>query len=789
LEVLLEKVFDEAASGQARSTQSDLHSTFAKLGYKAILYLQTCFKGLAFPLDKPLAAEERQQSIKTDLLKFLAREHFVSSSHFKSNNSSSSHAFGLRAEKYPYTRLLLLVDPKATLDTIALGLSSTESSTLNSVLSPGLASNWSDIDGALRNDTPDKQNMIDMLSSIVVPSDGVLDSLSARAPSLVPSFLDFVARYLMDKAVTVRKEIVMMIISRMVSRFVASEDPGRKQLTQKQMLGLFSALPRDSYQPDEALSLIDKADMHRVALLLHQQVASSWYEDDSKDIEVRSVHFQRAIDCYIGDHEDAFRREVFDYVKKECAGLTRRGAMSSQMTLLDALFEKLPSLVRLDPLLSARLVAELFVDDLDHIVNLLESEGGGKTLFRFFRVIISGELMQFDPVAGSVLNLTNQHHEKYLALMAKQHPELVYEYLSTHDNYRPEDCLKLCQKYDIADASAYLLERLGNVSSALQLILQTLESRMMNLKRSIRGMGVDVFRSSGRRVANGRQSTHQSELPSSLIRDVEVVKRILTVALDLCERNSRALSLRSEQGSQLWFNILDRLMNAKGFLRLEKEQPEHAAIIARVVSSLLHLTMQRMVSSVPLNDLVRKISSDSSGSRLGEMREMIDSFIKTYGYELQVFQGASEVFHHDMRNMQTSSRRLALKGNPVRSVGNTPVESGAGADILQLHNRQNVVLSTGHRVGAAFIEVEGASHARRLESGLVSTMSRLRERRMNATGHEIPLMRHTIKGGLNMMTEPELAYLRGECEPVIYGPRPSGILGDAEHRGRLVTFG
>jgi hypothetical protein len=32
---------------------------------------------------------------------------------------------------------------------------------------------------------------------------------------------------------------------------------------------------------------------------------------------------------------------------------------------------------------------------------------------------------------------------------------------------------------ELADASAYLLERMGNVTSALQFILQTLENRMM----------------------------------------------------------------------------------------------------------------------------------------------------------------------------------------------------------------------------------------------------------------------------------------------------------------------
>lgn len=249
----------------------------------------------------------------------------------------------------------------------------------------------------------------------------------------------------------------------------------------------------------------------------------------------------------------------------------------------------------------------------------------------FLQAIVSGDLVQVDPVAGSVINLSMEHHHIYLSLMAKLHPEMVYEYLSTHDNYRTEECLRLCQDHDIADASAYLLERMGNVSSALQLILQTLESRMMGLKRTIRGMGVESarYQSHWLYLYSGGGLRSDRSRPSKQQRDVDGVKRILVVALDVCERNSGTFTSSSEHGSQLWFNVLDRLINAKGFLRLSKEQSDHAKIMSGVLSELLRLTMQRMVSSVPLTDLVRQVTSDHSGSRLGELREMVESLLAT----------------------------------------------------------------------------------------------------------------------------------------------------------------
>ena len=170
------------------------------------------------------------------------------------------------------------------------------------------------------------------------------------------------------------------------------------------------------------------------------------------------------------------------------------------------------------------------------------------------------------------------------------------------------------------------------------------------------------------------------------------------------------------------------------------------------------------------------------------MREMIESFIKTYGFELQVFKGAMGVFQQDVRNMQACNRRLVLEGAPVRSVGGFALGTDVGNGTLHRLARENVVLSTSKAGSAAVIEIEGLSHSKRLESGLLSALSRLRERRLHNLGSSNESRRST-NSGLNMMTSHELAFARGECDPVIYGPRPTGMLGEAEHRGRLVTFG
>lgn len=48
-----------------------------------------------------------------------------------------------------------------------------------------------------------------------------------------------------------------------------------------------------------------------------------------------------------------------------------------------------------------------------------------------------------------------------------------------------EHCLRLCQEYGIRDAAAFLLERVGDVGSALLLTLSDLNEKFAKLEMSV----------------------------------------------------------------------------------------------------------------------------------------------------------------------------------------------------------------------------------------------------------------------------------------------------------------
>jgi hypothetical protein len=58
-----------------------------------------------------------------------------------------------------------------------------------------------------------------------------------------------------------------------------------------------------------------------------------------------------------------------------------------------------------------------------------------------------------------------------------------------------------------------------------------------------------------------------------------------------------------------------------------------------------------MVSSVPLTDLVRKITTDYTGNRLGEFREMIATMLSAFVSEVEVCSGAVKVMQNDVQSL------------------------------------------------------------------------------------------------------------------------------------------
>lgn len=79
-----------------------------------------------------------------------------------------------------------------------------------------------------------------------------------------------------------------------------------------------------------------------------------------------------------------------------------------------------------------------------------------------------------------------------LQLLCQYERRSVLKFLETFESYRVEHCLRLCQEYGIIDAAAFLLERVGDVGSALVLTLSGLNDKFVALDAALETVVTNV---------------------------------------------------------------------------------------------------------------------------------------------------------------------------------------------------------------------------------------------------------------------------------------------------------
>lgn len=264
--------------------------------------------------------------------------------------------------------------------------------------------------------------------------------------------------------------------------------------------------------------------------------------------------------------------------------------------------------------------------------------------------------------------------ERFVRLSCEYEPDGVFPYLESHDSYKVEACLKLCKDFNITDAEAYLLERTGDVTGALTLILQSLEQKLKILKPALRGYNAAT--SSASDVLGGAASSslgrHQQN--DSIIESVPEGRdamQTLEVALAMCQRNS--LRNRDDQAEKLWFTLLDKLLRIQNAVKRAVSSKATTRITTRsggggaqtafqvALNELIRIILERMASSVSLKSILFKITNEHGKGEFGDFRPTIFGMLDTYNYEQNIYQTANGLISVDLYDQVTTLKRAKSK--------------------------------------------------------------------------------------------------------------------------------
>ncbi|KAG2331135.1 hypothetical protein Bca52824_002315 [Brassica carinata] len=676
------------------------------IGYRMLVYLKYCFLGLAFPPGHGTLVPTRLPSLRTELIQFLLE---------KSNAHDSSPRIYLNLYH------LLEMDTEATLDVLRYAFAESEMVDHEShLLESGEVSSESKTDGSIpevRCNDMLIQNLIDSLVHVI---DGGLSQLDesddpddSNTDKKWPSkedtshLFEFVAYYAARGRVSIPKSVLTQILDYLTSDYILPTYNMSPKMRENQFLNVLQAVPETDWDVAYVSQLCEKAHFFQVCGYIH----------------TIGRRYVAALESYMKEAEEPIHS--FCYVNKMLSQLTGDEFTAFQSAVID----RIPELLELSREGTFFLIIDNLKDTITRIQNQLHSLP--RSLFLYLKTVIEvhlsgsldfsrlrkheavdslGENIRRDLpkeaelyleglngfpkfIQDNPVNVTDDMIELYLELLCKYEPKSVLRFLETFDNYRVEHCLRLCQKYGIADAAAFLLERVGDAASALSLTLSGLGENFAALENAVARL-ISELKLGASEVATLEQSNSALEL-----KEVNDIQGVLQACIGLCQRNTPRLN--PEESEILWFRFLDTfsepLMDSyreprnvdeinKGLAsgkslelrvdeavdtikwRIPRSDTVLTQILRKLMSHFIKEIVEGMIGYVRLPTIMSKLLSDNGTQEFGDFKLTILGMLGTYGFERRILDTAKSLIEEDTFYTMSLLKKGASHGYAPRSL-------------------------------------------------------------------------------------------------------------------------
>ncbi|XP_046860227.1 vacuolar protein sorting-associated protein 8 homolog [Xenia sp. Carnegie-2017] len=295
--------------------------------------------------------------------------------------------------------------------------------------------------------------------------------------------------------------------------------------------------------------------------------------------------------------------------------------------LKQTVLEKLSDFVSVDTRETSHMFMIHFPDSLKWAIAKLEDQR--QILYNFLKSIFDmSNSSKFEIPSDASIN------EQFIQLMCEFEASAVYRYLLSGSNYRLQETLEIVKRYEVTDATAYLLERSGDIQAAFSLLLQALEKRVVALDRGF------TNRVSARELSNL----------------LTTCKTTLVVVIQLCQRNSRKMN--ETERENLWFPLLEAVMSPQR--RLTDMTSNHFCAFKDLTRHVLN----SMTGHISLPMILQKILQDPTynSGKFGEIRELIMGMLDTYSYEETLLTTTNHLLASDLHRSLSYMKSLMNRG-------------------------------------------------------------------------------------------------------------------------------
>ncbi|KAJ8763875.1 hypothetical protein K2173_003657 [Erythroxylum novogranatense] len=675
------------------------------LGYRILVYLKYCFSGLAFPPGHGTLPSTRVSSLRAELVQFL----------LENSNSQTLQAAQCKQSRGTYLNLyhLLELDTEATLDVLKCAFEDDKTQNPDFSLHDSTSSNLESKQEYMMSASQNilVQNTVDALVHIieryVIQADESASTGDAESGEVWPTRKDvghvfeFIGCYVACRNAYVSKSVLNQILEYLTS---GSNLPtsthvqvvGTSKSREKQVLALIQVVPVADWNASYVLQLCERAGFHQVCGFIHSirhqylLALESYMKDVDEPIHAFS-YINDLLEQLSGNQYKAFRRALVSMIP-ELVVLSREGTFFLVMDHFNSETDHVLSELRLIQKIAADVYnGRIGEDQNKRLETYLEKITKFSKLVRNNVVNVTDDMIEL--FGGKLMcHLFNDISSflELLYLLCQYEPNSVLRFLETFDSYRVEHCLRLCQEYGIIDAAAFLLERVGDVGSALLFRISGLDDKFAELDKAVGNIA------SGKAFSSSTSIKRYHTL--SNMKEVNDIRIILQACIGLCQRNT--LRLMPEESEALWFKLLDSfcepLMESfdnkgayevnNGFGVLIENQSTRnddvvcvikwkiskshkgARVLRKLFSQFIKEIVEGMIGYVRLPTIMSKLLSDDGNQELGDFKITILGMLGTYGFERRILDTAKSVIEDDTFYAMSLLKKGASHGYAPRGL-------------------------------------------------------------------------------------------------------------------------
>ncbi|XP_062383512.1 vacuolar protein sorting-associated protein 8 homolog [Sardina pilchardus] len=457
-----------------------------------------------------------------------------------------------------------------------------------------------------------QQRIVDILLKVMVEN-------SDFTPSQVGCLFTFLARQLAkpDNTLFVNRKLFDQVLEFLCS----PDDDSRHTERQQVLLELLQVGGVVQFDEGRLLYLAEKAEFYQICEFMYE----------------KKQLYDRIIDCYLKD--PLRKEEIYNYIHNI---LSMPGySPEEKRSVWDKTLQHIQELVTIDPSKSAEMVSVHFADEIQPIITTLQDD---YLVFQFLKNLLDPK--EGTPPQSQALRLGPDVHEQLVGLLCRFSPQELTAFLQTSQDYRLEETIQITEQHQLHEATAFLLEKKGDVQGAFQVLLKTLETKLSNLAQE----GARAPPSVPERGERGEEEEQGSEEDGPLQRVQEALRDIIA----LCVRTSHGLN--QQQREALWFPLLEAMMSPQKLLK--GPDAKHTS------EALKELTMQvlnNMSTFIALPAIIQRILQDPvyGKGKLAEIQGLILGMLDTFTYEQTLLETTTSLLNSDL-HWSLSQLRVAV---------------------------------------------------------------------------------------------------------------------------------